>query len=305
MGGLLEREPLHAQQVVHDVGDDLGVGLKRALVAEHLDEAAVGIVGRDLAVVHHRVVEQGEGMRAAPPAGRVGGVAPMRRPAIAAVFLQAIEHAHVLGVSHGLEGSHVLAAREDVGTLHLRVDPHDDARHELALVELQVREHRRQRRHEIAPYDGLVGDGGDLARGDVLRLGDLEVLLEERLALLARGARVEEEVQGIELLVLRVDAIGGKASAQTVRALVHGLHGPHDLLARHAPPLAGDDRGDGAARRDADLSFSFHGRPFEHKKGAHRRTGNPMRTMNAFAHLRGFYARAGEGACSQALKQRV
>ena len=45
MRRLLERETLDAQQVVHDVGDDLSVGLEGALVAEHLDEAAIGVVG--------------------------------------------------------------------------------------------------------------------------------------------------------------------------------------------------------------------------------------------------------------------
>ena len=40
-----------AAEIIDDIGDDLGVGQKIAGIAEHLDEAAVCVVGRDLAVV--------------------------------------------------------------------------------------------------------------------------------------------------------------------------------------------------------------------------------------------------------------
>ena len=72
--------PWRRAQQVEQVGDDLGVGLQRAVVAELLDVAAVRVVAGNLAVVHDRPVQQRERMRAAPPAGRVGGKASVRRP---------------------------------------------------------------------------------------------------------------------------------------------------------------------------------------------------------------------------------
>ena len=63
-----------AQEEVRNVRHDFGVGLERALVAEHLDEAAVRVIGTDLAVMHYSKVQQSERMRAAPPAGGVGRI---------------------------------------------------------------------------------------------------------------------------------------------------------------------------------------------------------------------------------------
>jgi len=40
---------------------------------------------------------------AAPPAGGIGGIAAMGRPAVGLVFLQAVKISHVLRISHGLE----------------------------------------------------------------------------------------------------------------------------------------------------------------------------------------------------------
>ena len=68
-GCLLQRQSLPPQQVVRDVRHDLRIRLQRTLISEHLHAAAVGVVGGDLAVVHHRPFQQRERMGAAPPAG--------------------------------------------------------------------------------------------------------------------------------------------------------------------------------------------------------------------------------------------
>ena len=94
---------------VEQICDDLGIGHERALVAELLDVAAIGIVARYLAVVNDRPVEQRERMSPAPPAGRVGGEAPVRGPEPRPVIADAVELADVLGIADAFEGSHVLA----------------------------------------------------------------------------------------------------------------------------------------------------------------------------------------------------
>ena len=46
-----QRQSLNADQIIEYVSDDLGIRFERAFVAEHLDETAVRVVRRDLAVV--------------------------------------------------------------------------------------------------------------------------------------------------------------------------------------------------------------------------------------------------------------
>ena len=113
----LQRQPLTPQKVVGDVGDDLRIRLQGAFIAEHLDIPAVGVVGGYLAVVDDGPVQQGKGVRAAPPAGSVGRIAAMGRPAVRLVLLQTVEPAHILRIAHGLEGAHVLAAGEYICAL--------------------------------------------------------------------------------------------------------------------------------------------------------------------------------------------
>ena len=244
--------------MVHDIGDDLGVGLEGALIAEHLNKAPVGVVGGDLPVVHHRPVQQGEGVRPAPPAGGVGGIAAVGRPAVALVFVQAVEFAHVLGEAHGLEGAHVLAAGEDVTAVQRGVDVHDRAHDVLPLVELHGRQHGLERGDEVAPDHGLVCDGGHLPGGDQLRLDDLEPILEEGLAVFSGGAVVKKHVQRVKIPVLRIDAVRREAAAESVGAVVHRAHGPNDPFPGHAPAFPGDHGRDGAAGGDPNLSFFHH-----------------------------------------------
>ena len=125
----LHGQPVPPEHEVEQVGDHLGVGLQRALVAEHLQVAPVDAVGADLAVVHDGVVEQGEGMRAAPPARGVGGEAAVAGPGPALVLVDAEELAYLLGEADALERAHVLARRGDEGAVDVGVDVHDRVDH--------------------------------------------------------------------------------------------------------------------------------------------------------------------------------
>ena len=176
-------------------------------------------------------------MRAAPPAGGVGGIAAVRRPAVALVLVQPVELAHVLGVAHRLEHAHILARGEHERPLNAGIDADDALRGELLLVQLRGLELGVQRPHEVAPDQRLVDDGGDLARGDLGQVHDVKVLLQKVLAGLARSGVVVEDVEGVVVLVLRIDAVARKAAAQAVAPVVHGGDGAHDLAA--ADPLAG------------------------------------------------------------------
>ena len=66
-------------------------------------------------------------------------------------------------------------------------------------------------------------------------------------------------MQGEVIPQLGVDAVAGKASAQTVGTVVHGLHALDDGLTVHPLAFPGDHGGDGAAGGNPDLSFQlFH-----------------------------------------------
>ena len=197
-------------------------------------------------------------MCAAPPAGGVGGIAAVGRPAVRLVLLKAIEPAHVLRIAHRLEGPHIFAAGKHICTPKLRVDLRYDAGHVFLRVQLQPVQHRLHRRQKIPPDQGHIGDLRDLPDGNVLRLDDLKALLQQRLTGLAGIPAVKEDVEGIVVPVFRINAICGEAAAQTVGAVVHGDHALHDLLSRHPASLPGDHSGNRASGRDADLSFSFH-----------------------------------------------
>ena len=155
------------------------IRLQRAFIAEHFDPAAVGVVGRDFAVVHHRVIEQAEGVRAAPPAGRVGRVAAVARPGIALVFVEAVKAADVFGKADALENAHVLAAGKDVRARDLRVDAVYAPRHIFALIEMRMGKADGHGREKVAEDDRLARHRRDFAGGDLRRIHDLEVPPDE------------------------------------------------------------------------------------------------------------------------------
>ena len=197
-------------------------------------------------------------MGAAPPAGGIGGIAAVGRPAVRLVLLKAIEPAHVLRIAHCLEGPHIFAAGKHICTPKLCVDLRYDAGHVFLRVQLQPVQHRLHRRQKIPPDQGHIGDLRDLPDGNVLRLDDLKAFLQQRLAGLAGIPAVKEDVEGIVVPVFRINAVCGEAAAQTVGAVVHGDHALHDFLSRHPASLPGDHSGNRASGRDADLPFSFH-----------------------------------------------
>ena len=100
-------------------------------------------------------------------------------------------------------------------------------------------------------------NGSDLARRDLLEGLDVEVPEEEFLRAHARVVVVVEDVERIILLVLGVDAVGGKAPAQAVGAVVHERDALDDVRPRKARAAAVDDRRNGAPGGDAYLAFAF------------------------------------------------
>ena len=219
--------------------------------------------------MHHRPFQQGKGMRAAPPAGGIGGIAAMGRPGIGLILVQTVKPAHVLRVAHRLERAHVLAAGEHIGAFQLHVDLRHDPGHILLLVQLQPVQHRLHGRQKVAPDQRHIRDFRDLADGNMLRLDDLKALFQQRFAGLSGIPRVKEDVEGVKVPVLRVNAVPRKAAAQTVGTVMHGNHALHDLFSRHAAALTGDHGGNRASRRDADLPLFFHDvHPFKRKKAS-------------------------------------
>ena len=184
-------------------------------------------------------------MGPAPPAGGVGGIAAMGRPAVALILVQPVEPAHILRITHRLEGAHVLTAGKDIRALQLHVDSGHDPGHILLRVQLEPVQHRLHGRQKIPPDQGHIRDLRDLPDGDMLRLDDLKALFQQGLAGLAGIPAVKENVKGVKVPVLRVNAISGKAAAQTVGTVVHGHHALRDLLPRHPPALPGDHGGNG------------------------------------------------------------
>ena len=215
-------------------------------------------------------------MGSAPPAGGVGGIAAMGGPAIGPVFLQPVKLSHVLREAHCLEDSHVLSAGEDVGPVYCGVDVHHHPGDVLILVHLHGGQHAPERGDEIAPDQGLIRNGGDGAGGNGLPFHQLQSGSDIRFALLPGLQAVIKEVQGKELLILRIDAISRKAAPQPVGPLVHGLHALDDLLSAHAFPASGDHRRDGAAGGVAEFAFFLtHGLHLPStKKGAKALSGH-------------------------------
>ena len=245
------------------------------------------VVRRNFAVVDNRVVEQRERMRAAPPAGGVRRITAVRRPAVALILVEPVKPSHILGIADGLEYAHVLAAGENVCAFELCVDVHDGPGDELLLVELETAEHRRQRGYKVTPDERHVGDLGNNVDGNLLGLHKLEALSELRFALAAHRVVVKEDVERVTIAVFRVDAVGGKAAAETVGTVVHRYHALHDRLAGHAPPLPGDDGGNSASGGDADLALALHENRLlsgKYERSSFHKGADHPRKMNSFAH---------------------
>ena len=64
-------------------------------------------------------------------------------------------------------------------------------------------------------------------------------------------------MQGKKVLILRINAVAGKAATQTVGAVVHGHHAGGDGFSADFPALPGNKGRYGAAGGDANLSFQI------------------------------------------------
>ena len=230
---LLPVQPLLPVQVVDDIGNDLRIRLEGTFVAVHFNGTAVCVIGGNLPVVDNRVIQQGEGMCAPPPARGIGGISAVGGEAVAGVFVQPVEPAHILREAHCLEYAHVLAAGENVAALDPGVDVEHALCHEFPFIQLTLRQLGGQGGHEVPPDQRHVRDLGHFPGGDLGQVDDVKVTLQEPLALLLGGAVIIENVECVILLVFRIDAVGSKAAPQTVGAVMHHFNGTDDLLAVH------------------------------------------------------------------------
>ena len=183
----------------------------------------------------------------------------MGGPAVTAVFLQPVEPAHVLRETYGLENAHILAAGKNVSPLDFPVDAHDRPCNVFFFVQLEPGQHRLQGRSEISIDERHVRNFRYLPDGHRLGLADFKALFQEGLAGLLVRLALKENMKRIQVPVFRVNAVSGKAAAQTVGPVVHGAHTLHDGLTGHFPAFSGNDGGDGAAGGNTDLTFFLHG----------------------------------------------
>ena len=246
-GGLLQGQPLLSLEKIGDIGDDLGVGLEGTLIAVHLNVPPVGVVGGDLPVVDDGAVQQGKGVGPAPPAGSIGGIAAVAGPAIGLILHQPVELPYILRITHRLEDPHVFPAGKHIGPLDACVDPHDRPGDELVFVQLHTGQDRAEGGDEITPDQGLIGDGGDLAGGNVLRPDDLHRRAEVTLALCPTPIVVIEDVQGEKVPVFGVYSVPGETAPQAIGSLMHRLHGLYDRFPGHLCTAPINDSGDRAA----------------------------------------------------------
>ena len=120
---------------------------------------------------------------------------------------------------------------------------------------MAVRQFAREGREEIAENDGFVGNGRDLPRLDGGGIGDLEMPPEERLRFGLRRLSVEKEMEGVKILVMRVNAVPREAAAEPVGTVVHDGDRLDHAGAAHLLPASVDDARNGASGGVAELSF--------------------------------------------------
>ena len=213
---LFKRKSLSAEQIIGNVGYDLGVGLQGTFITEHLDVSAIGVVGGNLAVVNYGIIKQRKGMGTAPPAGGVSGITSVSRPGISCVFLKPIEPSHILGKSHRLENPHILSAGKNISAVDLCIYLGDHSRHIFFFVKLKAGKHRGKGSHEIPPYNRYIGDFGNLSYGNVFGLYDFKAVFKKIFAFNTVGIVVVENMKGIKVFILGINAVTGKPSAQSV-----------------------------------------------------------------------------------------
>ena len=196
-------------------------------------------------------------MCAAPPARRIGGIPPVRRPAVSRILLQTVEVSHILRKPHRLEHSHIFPTGKNVHALHPCVDRHNGAGHALLLVYLHGGQHTVQRRYKKPPDQRFIRNGRRLPSGDPLLADDLHRLPQKGFAVFSGGAVVQKHMQGKNVPILRIDPVSREAASQSVGTVVHGLHAFDDRFSGHKTPFSGNHSGDRTAGWNPDLSLDF------------------------------------------------
>ncbi len=127
--------------------------------------------------MHNGFIQQTKGVRAAPPAGRVGGIAAMRRPGIALVFLQPVKIAHVLRVTTGFENAHIFAAAEYVSARHLVVNTHHTAENIFLFVQLTICQLGGKGIDKITPNQRFISDTRIFANRNFRKVDNIKMMV--------------------------------------------------------------------------------------------------------------------------------
>ncbi len=200
-------------------------------------------------------------MRSPPPPGSVGGKTAVAGPRPPLVLVQPVELADLLGKAHALEGAHVPSRGGHEGTADVVVDVHDRVHHVVLGAQLGLRQPLVADLEEVAPEDGFVLDAPHRLGRYGFVMQDGEVTGEVVLGVVLGGIVVVEHVEAEGVREVRVDAVSGEASAQSVAAVVHRGHAAHGELAAHPGARFVAHAHEPASAQDALLGFGGVGRP--------------------------------------------
>ena len=169
-------------------------------------------------------------MRAAPPAGRVCRIAPVRRPAVSRIFFQPVKFADILRIADRLKDAHVFSAGENVRAVNVRIDLNDAARDKFVGIELAFGEFRRQGIDKVPPDQRLVGNLRRLSRGNLGKVYHVEMPLQKLFAFFFGFRVIIKYMKRIEIFIFGIDSVACKSAAKAVGALMHQRNGIDDLL---------------------------------------------------------------------------
>ena len=176
-------------------------------------------------------------------------------PAVGGVFVQTEVAADVLRITHALEYAHVLAAGEDIRTPHAAVHVQHMAGGIGLLVQLLFLHAPRLGLHEVAPDQRCVRHVPAAAHGHGTHGDEVKIAGQIFFTVLPATFVIIKQVEGIAVGVVGINAIARKAAAQTVGAVVHGLHGANDHVAADPLSLFMEKSRDSAAGGDTNLSL--------------------------------------------------
>ena len=221
----------------------------------HLNSPPIGIVGGNLPVVDDGVVKHRKGMGPAPPAGGIGGIPSVGRPAVALVLLQPVEIPYIFRKAHCFEDAHVFAAGKDIGAVDMGVDADDALGDKFPLVKLARLELCGKRIEEIPPDERFVFDFRSLPSRDFRQVHDIKMLFQKTFAFLTCLQSVIKHMECIILFIFRINTVSCKAASQSIAAVVHYRNGLYRFKSGKSLSVSGKNAGNGTTRRDAYLSF--------------------------------------------------